>query len=377
MVVRSSKIYRSLQDVSISPEVAQFFSLALEQHKLAQSYVFVAAPSTDASHFVQALAKALLCDEGGCDECEICYKISANLHPDVHVLKPASTTGYLIEQAREVVREAAQTAVLGNHKLFVFEASEQLFGAPANALLKTIEEPPKKTHFIFITSSIDRMLPTIVSRSQVIPFKAPSRTFLKEYIRAKSEASEMQIEIALATFSRPEDALYFLDSEEGTLLRQARQQLFKTLFTLSRQSDYETMSSGKELAEFCESKKKRGRESLLEYDKSFYSPKQLKEAEVSKKREEKTRILRNAELIFACAQVFFEDLLKLQVHHENIANQDIKKELQSYALTLRNSQVLKALNILAKGVEDIRTKVSIQLSFEAVLLSLKEVICQK
>lgn len=371
--------YPAFQDIGFSPEVVSFFSQALAQDKLAQSYIFAAPPAANPKRFAYALAKAIFCERGGCNRCKTCKSIDANAHVDVHVMSPASAQGYLIEQAREITRTAAQSAATGEAKLFIIDSADKLFGAPANALLKTIEEPPAHTHFIFITPSLDRMLPTIVSRSQVIPFKSPSQQFLHEYVRGVTGADDLSVSIALATFKNPDDTLFFLHAECSAALREARVRLLQMLLSLARITPLEIIEFSKELVEHIDAAASQESAKKKKYDDAFYSAHALKEAEAAEKRLEKAAEARITQLMYACICSFFEDLLKLQQVStaKLLANQDIEKELQSYAATLDETQLLASIKLVQERLQDITRNVGVELSFEALLLGLKEVICPR
>lgn len=118
---------------------------------------------------VYALARWLLCQrpqgEKSCGECHACRLMMAGTHPDWHVLQPEkgkSTLG--IEPVRQVIEQLQSHAQQGGAKLVWIARCEQLSEAAANALLKTLEEPPAQTYFLLGTREPAQLLPTLRSR---------------------------------------------------------------------------------------------------------------------------------------------------------------------------------------------------------------------
>ena len=154
-----------LQD---QPQVQNLLARALHEHKLGHAYLFVGAPGSGKGLAARALAQCVLCAQGGDAACDDCIRISRGTHPDVHVLTPASANGYLIEQIRQLIADVSLAPMGSTHKIYVIDRADLLRENSANALLKTIEEPPADTIFILSARSSSAVLPTIVSRCQVV-----------------------------------------------------------------------------------------------------------------------------------------------------------------------------------------------------------------
>ena len=85
----------------------------------------------------------------------------------MHYYTPESATGYLIAQTRELLDDVPLAPIRAKAKVYIIDRAEQLRANTANALLKTLEEPPEGVMFILLGTSADVMLPTIVSRSPI------------------------------------------------------------------------------------------------------------------------------------------------------------------------------------------------------------------
>lgn len=120
------------------------------------------------------MPQAFLCEQGGCGACDGCVRVARHTHPDVHYYTPESATGYLIAQTRELLDDVPLAPIRAKAKVYIVDRAEQLRANTANALLKTLEEPPEGVMFILLGTSADVMLPTIVSRCQCVPFRLVS-----------------------------------------------------------------------------------------------------------------------------------------------------------------------------------------------------------
>ncbi len=107
----------------------------------------------------------------GADAAEL-GEIIENGHPDLRELAPEGAGAYLVEQVRGVVADAALAPIRAARKVYVFEDADCLAGAPANALLKTLEEPPADVVCILLASTPGALLPTLRSRCVVLALAA-------------------------------------------------------------------------------------------------------------------------------------------------------------------------------------------------------------
>ncbi|HWW60044.1 MAG TPA: DNA polymerase III subunit delta', partial [Thermoanaerobaculia bacterium] len=108
------------------------------------------------------IAQTLNCLNGTTgDDCSACTRIEKRLHPDVHFTEVAGEKKLIsIEQIREIVEAATMRPYEGPNKVFIVDPADALSVSGSNALLKTLEEPPRDTHFILLTRSPDLLLPT-------------------------------------------------------------------------------------------------------------------------------------------------------------------------------------------------------------------------
>jgi DNA polymerase III subunit delta' len=195
------------------------------------------------------VARLLLCQKathaGGCGNCEACSWFDKGIHPDYFQLRPESEAGAsptdetqesattikerkLSEQipiaaVRDLNRRLALHAHQAGARVIVIEPAENMHPSAANALLKTLEEPPTGVSFILISHQPNRLMKTILSRCEKVRITLPDATASAAWLKSQSVA-DPQTALALAG-GAPLEALQALTDD----LRKARQTLLEAL----------------------------------------------------------------------------------------------------------------------------------------------------
>lgn len=143
---------------------------AIASDKLAHAYLFSGFDGIGKRLMALALARLVFCDVGsGCGRCNSCRRIDHNNHPDLHTLEPDGQF-IKIEQIRSLQRALVYRPLEAPRHIVLIDAAEQMHPGAANALLKTLEEPPHGTIIILLSSQPQALLPTVRSRCQHLPF---------------------------------------------------------------------------------------------------------------------------------------------------------------------------------------------------------------
>ena len=206
-------------DVIGQEHVTRTLSNALERGRTAHAYLFAGPRGSGKTTTARLLAKALNCDRGvtgePCGECENCVAIAAGRSLDVIEIDAASNRG--IDDIKEL-REAVKYApAQGRYKVYIVDEVHQLSKDAFNALLKTLEEPPRGVVFVLATTEPHKILPTILSRCQRFDFRPipldAIRKRLADIARLEGFALDERAEFAIAKKADGSlrDALSLLD----------------------------------------------------------------------------------------------------------------------------------------------------------------------
>jgi hypothetical protein len=142
---------------------------SFEAGRLAHAYVIVGSPQGEGRSMAEAILRLLFCtdDKKPCGACAGCLSVAAREHPDVLWLEPESKSRVItVEVMRGLLRMAAQTSFSGGWKAAVLLDADRINDDAANMFLKTLEEPSRRTLFLLVSASPQKLLPTIVSRCQ-------------------------------------------------------------------------------------------------------------------------------------------------------------------------------------------------------------------
>lgn len=148
---------------------------ALARDELSHAYLFTGPANVGKQTLAMALARAALCQEKvdpPCGLCRACHLTTSGNHPDLHCVSPETASGKSgIQQIRELERLLILTPNMGRRRVAILSDFDQATPAAANALLKTLEEPPPHALLLLLAPDSDILLPTVVSRCQVMPLR--------------------------------------------------------------------------------------------------------------------------------------------------------------------------------------------------------------
>lgn len=242
-----------LSSVRAQETAKQTLERALESDRVHHAYLFTGPPGVGKELAAFGLAQALVCekrgaqDQGGlfggggaapsflaCGECSACVRAVPReeeqrpIHPDIVVLerglylpqaigrRTPETQDISIDQVRTLVlARAAFAPHEGRAKVIVVRRAEELSISAANALLKTLEEPSAKTHFVLLTAQPDALLPTILSRTLRVRFAPLPDDVVEALLVERGVEKKRAAEVARLSGGSVEVAAMMADPEES------------------------------------------------------------------------------------------------------------------------------------------------------------------
>jgi DNA polymerase III subunit delta' len=166
----------------------------LENKNVPHAFLFYGQEGIGKKLVAKEFAKHLFCKTGSaCGECNPCIKLERGSHPDLILIEGDNSIG--IDQSRMLSKEICEYPYESEKRVIIIDQAETLTREAANALLKTLEEPPPYNHFFLITSAEKEIPPTIRSRCNRVFFTPLSREQLKHFFLQSIDADEERADL--------------------------------------------------------------------------------------------------------------------------------------------------------------------------------------
>ena len=144
-----------------------------DKNAMTHGWLFTGPPGSGRSVAARAFAAALQCAQGGCGECQICRTVLSGTHPDVQLVN-TERLNIGVDEVRELARKGSMSHTVGNWQIIVVEDADRITERGADALLKSLEEPPPRTVWILCAPNPEDLIVTIRSRLRRIQLTTPS-----------------------------------------------------------------------------------------------------------------------------------------------------------------------------------------------------------
>ncbi|WP_367686176.1 DNA polymerase III subunit gamma/tau [Helicobacter pylori] len=176
--------------------VAKTLSLALNNQRLANAYLFSGLRGSGKTSSSRIFARALMCEKGPkavpCDTCIQCQSALNNHHIDIIEMDGASNRG--IDDVRNLIEQTRYKPSFGRYKIFIIDEVHMFTTEAFNALLKTLEEPPSHVKFLLATTDALKLPATILSRTQHFRFKKIPENSVISHLKTILEKEQVSYE---------------------------------------------------------------------------------------------------------------------------------------------------------------------------------------
>ena len=217
------------KDIKGQAQAIKILQKEIATSSISGAYLFTGPAGVGKALTALTFAKALNCKKEGtdsCEECSSCRKIEHHNHPDVRIVEPENGS-IKIEQIRDLKRQISYKSYEGRRKVWIIKEADKFGLAAANSILKILEEPPPQTVLILTSQAKEALLPTILSRCQVIRFFPLPLQEIEGIIAQQLPQGSNEIHIlAKLAQGRVEEALHL--AKETNILK-VREELLNAL----------------------------------------------------------------------------------------------------------------------------------------------------
>ena len=361
------------------PKVREFLRSCVASDRVSHAYLFCGPAGSNKTQAAYAFARAILCEGDPCADCEgctsqMCRHIVRKAHPDVHYLAPEGAQGYVVDQIRDVMADTLLAPIQAKRKVYIIDRVDLLGTAAANAFLKTLEEPPSDVVLILLGRTRESVLPTIVSRCQVVPFRhipaSEAAGILVQNTGCTLPEASIAIEACGGSITKAAD---FLRSKERARLRLTMTQ---ALASLARADDLDVLGYAAEIVLASKApldQVRREQERVLDERSEFLQKSALKTLETRHKRALSQASFELLRQMTSVAKSWLRDVEMICSGVERLAiNVDCLDALRDCASHTDLARVCRALMRVQAADEAISYNVSPQVSIEAMLFEIRE-----
>ncbi|MEW9123689.1 MAG: DNA polymerase III subunit delta' [Thermotaleaceae bacterium] len=309
--------------------------MEIQKDKIGHAYIFDGPEGLGKGMMATAFAQAILCksfQQDACDICSACRKVYHHNHPDMMIIEPEGAS-IKNKQIEEFQQDLLLKPYESTKKIYILKNADQMTISAQNRLLKTLEEPPEYGVIILISTNINRFLPTIRSRCQVIKFNRNGEEGILSFLQKRYQLEREEAKI-LAAFS---DGIIgrAIQLKESSAFLEKREATIEMMDKILNRNPLDVFS----VMDFFE-----------KYKEDIYE-------------------------ILDLMLVWFRDILVLkETQNENfLMNLDKKRILREHGYRIGYPQISHIISIIEKSKQDMKANVNFQLIIENMLLNIQEV----
>lgn len=344
------------------------------------AYLFTGPIGVGKGDMALEFAAGLICTRGGCGECEACDRVRQGIHPDVEVVRPEGPL-IRIGQIRELNVQLVQRPFEGRARVFVILQADAMNDEAANAFLRSLEEPPPHVHFILVTGAPERILPTIISRCQQVPFSGTPAGPLAHYLQQSLGTGEAEAQAFARAAQGNLRYATLLASDETVRERRKTQVDWARRIQQGSMLDIELMLD--EIMESLDALVDGGGAEIeveakerLEWEGDAALKRRLEKMyEERARRERHRRMSEGVEGVTSTMVSWYRDLAVLGLGvQDTVFNYDYLSELEGEAVPGRVSGYLGAVDAARVARDRFRYNVDIRSTFQDMIFSMREAL---
>lgn len=358
------------------PQVRAFLRAVVSQGSIGQAYLFTGPAGSNKTLAAYALAQAIICETGGCTHCDACKRVMRRSHPDVRYFSPEGTSGYLVDQIREIVSDVDMAPIQAHAKVYIIDRVDLLGVQAANAFLKTLEEPPEGVHMILLGRTRESVLATIVSRCQVLPFRhipvSEACGIVSQNTGVPRQLAAVAIQACGGSITR---AMEFAKSAERF---DFRTRVVQVMESLRLADDLDVLGYASELLERAKAPLdlvRSEQEQELAESADFMAKSALRQIELRYKRALSSKTTESLNQVTAIIRSWLRDVLMICTGAPNlVVNADVMEGLKEAAASTSAPRLTRALRIVGETDAAIAYNVSPETCIDVLLLQTREAL---
>ncbi|MEQ3362835.1 ATP-binding protein [Raoultibacter massiliensis] len=366
----------AFENILGQPQVREFLRAAIAGGKVSHAYLFTGPAGSNKTLAAYAFAQAILCDKAGCGECDCCQRVMRKKHPDVRYFAPEGAGGYLVDQIRDIVADTSLAPIRASKKVYILDRVDLLSSSSANAFLKTLEEPPDDVVLILLGRTRESVLPTIVSRCQVVPFRHIPASEAAGILVQNTGATKMAAEIAIqACGGSITKALDFLKSNERMTFR-AR--ILEVLASLALADDWDVLTYAEDLVVRAKAPLdivRAAQEEELAESADFLAKSAIRQIEARNKRALTAKSFESLHQMTAIIRSWLRDVLAVCAGTpELVINADVRASIEEAAAKTDEARAAAALAACNSADGALTYNVSPETCLDALLFEIRSVL---
>ena len=358
------------------PKVREFLRRTIQTGRVSHAYLFTGMAGSNKTQAAYAFAQAVVCERGGCQTCDDCKRIQRRKHPDVRYFAPAGASGYLVEQIRDIVADAEVAPMRAKRKVYIIDRVDLLGVHAANAFLKTLEEPKQGIVLILLGRTRDSVLPTIVSRCQVVPFRQiPANEAVGILVQNTGIASDKAAAAIQACGGSITKATEFIRSPERMAYRR---RVLEVLASIRTADDLDVLTTAGELVVGAKAPLDAVRaqqERELEENADFLAASALRRLEARNKSAITMQTFDYIAQLTSIIRSWLRDVLMVcEGMPDLVINADALAGVEAAARATKPDAVARALRAVDEADDAIAYNVSLETCIDVLLFDIREAL---